>query len=218
LTLAAAEPEAQKKPSFGGAPAGASANGVVFDSIAKQETSPADAVTSQRFYRVDIAARRSAKEAPSTAAPLLTSFRVEQNGGEMRIVDADGSIYTGTVQVANQESESHTTFASTFKSAPAGAAARAPQQFPAAQNYFFRVAGTNRNLRQNVVFSGNLIPLTNNVVTRKNVGAVTGLAGGGGGGAMPAAPMSSLLLNSRISGKAVIGNQKAIDVNATPAR
>ncbi|HEX4265289.1 MAG TPA: hypothetical protein VH597_13210 [Verrucomicrobiae bacterium] len=217
LTLAVAEPEARKKPGLAGAPASATAGGVVFDSLAKRETSPADTVASQRFYRVDIAARRSAKETPNMTAPLLTSFRIEQNGGEMRVVDADGSVYTGTVQMANDQPESHAVVASAFKSAPASSMTRTPLQNPAAQNYFFRVTGTNRNLRQNVVFSGNLIPLTNAVLTRTNMSAVSGLSGGGGGGAMPALT-PSLLLNSRISGKAVIGNQTTIDVNATPSR
>jgi len=132
----------------------------------------------------------------------------------MRVVDTDGSVYTGTVQLANQVPESHTVVASAFKSAPTSSAVRALQQIPVVQNYFFRVIGTNRNLRQNVVFSGNLIPLTNAVITRTNVAAVGGLAGG----AMPATPTPSLLLNSRISGKAVIGNRPAIDVNAAPSR
>jgi hypothetical protein len=92
------------------------------------------------------------------------------------------------------------------------------QQMPAAQNYSFRVTGTNRNLRQNVVFSGNLIPLTNALVAWTNANAAGGPAGGGGGGVMPSVISPSLLLNSRISGKAVIGNQKEIEVNATPAR
>jgi hypothetical protein len=214
LTLAAAEPEAQKKLGIDRALAGVPAGGVVFDSIAKRESTRSDTVASQRFYRVDTLARRSAKEASTITAPLLTSFRVEQNGGEMRIVDTDGSVYTGTVQLANQEPESRTVVASAFKSAPASSTARAPQQIPAVQNYFFRVIGTNRNLRQNVVFSGNLIPLTNAAFTRTNVAAVGGLAGS----AMPATPPPSLLLNSRIAGKAVIGNQTVIDVNATPSR
>ena len=82
-----------------------------------------------------------------------------------------------------------------------------------AQTYFFRVAGTNRNLNQNVVFSGNLIPTAN--VPQAQSSAASG--GGGGGGYGPGIPSTSLLLNSRIAGKAVIGGQKEIEVNATAA-
>jgi hypothetical protein len=85
----------------------------------------------------------------------------------------------------------------------------------AAQNYFFTVAGTNRNLNQNVVFSGNLIPLTNALFLRSNAGAIGGALRTGR--AAPAMPPPSLLSNSRISGTAVIGNEKEIEVNATPA-
>jgi hypothetical protein len=217
LTLAAAEPETQKKLKVEATPAAAPVVGVVFDGVIKQETGKADTLASQRFYRTDILARRSAKEPADKPSPVLASFRVEQNAGEMRVVDADGSVYTGTVQVTNEDAGARTAFASAFKNAPAVSTTRTLQQMPAAQNYFFRVTGTNRNLRQNVVFSGNLIPLTNALVTRSNANAAGG-GGGGGGGAMPSVISPSLLLNSRISGTAIIGNQKGIEVNATPAR
>ena len=212
LSLAAAEPEAEKKLKLDAPSSTAPAGSIAFDNIAKNETAKANALASQHFYRTDVAVRRSPKESTSGSAPVLTSFRVEQNNAnEMQIVDADGSIYTGTVQAANEAAMSRAALPAAFKNAAAAPANNALQQTSTAQNYFFRVAGTNRNLRENVVFSGNLIPLTNIVWT--NASAV-----GGGEGAMPTALPDSLLSNSRISGKAVIGNQREIDVNATPAR
>jgi hypothetical protein len=215
LTLAAAEPETQKKSNVNGTSSAASVGGILFDNV-KSETAKTDASASQHLYRMNISSTRSAKEA-GNPAPVLTSFRVEQNAGELRVVDADGSVYTGTVQVANKDLESRAVFAGAFKNAPAAPPNGTLQPMPGARNYFFRVTGTNRNLRQNVVFSGNLIPLTNVLATGTNANGTVGF-GGGGAGAMPTTLSPLLLSNSRISGKVVIGNQKEIEVNATPAR
>ncbi|HWC59199.1 MAG TPA: hypothetical protein VHC44_05840, partial [Verrucomicrobiae bacterium] len=109
--------------------------------------------------------------------------------------------------------------AATLKSAPTtGKIADSYALVPASQNYFFRVAGTNRNLKQNVIFSGNFVPLTNAPFVME--GARFGGGGGGLGGERSNASQSqidTLLSNSRINGTAVIGNQKPIEVNATPA-
>ncbi|HWD93994.1 MAG TPA: hypothetical protein VG938_16810 [Verrucomicrobiae bacterium] len=215
LAMAAAEPETQKKLNANGTSSAASVGGIVFDSV-KSETAKTDASAPQHFYRMNILSTRSAKEAGSPE-PVLTSFRVEQIAGELRVVDADGSVYTGTVQVASKDIESHAVFAGAFKNAPAASSNGTLQQMPGAQNYFFRVTGTNRNLRQNIVFSGSLIPITNVFAMGTNANG-TGGSGGGGAGAMPTALSPLLLWNSRISGTAVIGNQKEIEVNATPAR
>jgi hypothetical protein len=144
----------------------------------------------------------------SAPAPVLASFRVEQSGNTMRVIDADGSVYTGAVQVAQQESPVR---AVSPKNAPSAVPrAQVAGQVQAAQNYSFRVAGTNRNLQQNVVFSGNLIPLTN--------ASVSGIGGFGGASAAQSQLSAEIQLsNSRISGRAVVGNQKAIEVDATPA-
>ena len=176
----------------------------------KNEIAAAEPPVSRLFLnRLDTpATRQRATDSLTERAPVLASFRVEQTGNAMRIIDADGSVYTGAVQVAQSE---RVTRAVPPKNAPPTIQrVQIAGQPPAVQNYFFRVAGTNRNLQQNVVFSGNLIPLTN-----------ASVAGVGGFGGAPAVrrelPAESLLSNSRISGKAVIGDQKEIEVIATPA-
>lgn len=206
LSLAAAEPQAQKKLGVEGTPATEPAGGVVFENLVKSEAAKANTFASQNFHQVDVSGSRRASGASSLRAPLQSSFRVEQNGSAMRVVDADGSVYTGVVQVVSTERVPVATFAAT--------AAKTRLQAPAVQNYFFRVAGTNRNLRQNVVFSGNLIPLTNILSRQTNAAGAGGSIGGPR--AIPESPNSSLLLNSRISGKATIG-KKETEVNATPA-
>jgi hypothetical protein len=202
--------EAQKQQTFAAAPTAARYKSAEFDAIAQLPAA------SQVYNRMDNAANE--KRAPGLAnvpAPVLTSFRLEQNGRDLRVVDADGSVYTGLVQVAGQESAAPPTSGGALKSKPPTALPIKTSPQSAAQNYFFSVAGTNRNLKQNVVFSGNLIPLTNFPSFHSNAGSFGGAARTGR--TAPVMPEPSLLSNSRISGKAVIGNEKEIEVNATPA-
>lgn len=213
LALAGRAQDAQKKVETDRAMAPPITSSVTFYGLAKAEALAAPPPASQHFYRLDaLTTRQRAAGALSSPTPVLTSFRMEQSGDRMRVVDADGSVYTGAMQAAQDEIAPPASPLSAPKNKPLTApAAKVPAQSQAVQNYFFRVAGTNRNLNQNIVFSGNLIPLTN-----------TGKFGGGGGAGgkrqtAPDSSASSLLLNSRISGKAVIGNQKEIEVNATPA-
>jgi len=210
-TLAARDLDTRKKLKLEAQPA-PSARTAFFANI-RAESAAAAPVASQIFNRVDVLdAGRRASGALAAPAPVLATFRVEQKGSAMRVVDADGSIYTGAVQVAQSEKIPTTrAFDGTpkNKSFAPPASNLSPQT---AQNYFFRVTGTNRNLNQNVVFSGNLIPLTN------ALSQVNGSIGGAGGvlKSPPELPAPALLLNSRISGTAVIGNQREIEVNATP--
>ena len=181
--------------------------GAAFFENSQAQAAAAAPPASQVFNRLDIpAGGRRAVGGFIAPTPVLASFRVEQTGNALRVVDTDGSVYTGAVQQVAQPAS--TARATAPKNAPAVASVAivtAPAQ--AAQNYYFRVAGTNRNLNQNVIFSGNLIPLTNAPILTGAVGTRRALE----------LPVESLLSNSRISGKAVIGDQKEIEVNATPA-
>jgi hypothetical protein len=201
--------ETQKQPSY--AVTSASAY-----SVAKFQAPAELPAASQLFNRLDAPAdEKRALGLLSAPAPVLVSFRLEQNGSKLRVVDADGSVYTGAVQLA----EEATPPAAVVAASPKNRAAAAPPANAAAessvQNYFFRVAGTNRNLNQNVVFSGNLIPLTNTPFPPSNAGAIGGALRTGR--RAPVAPEPSIFSNSRISGRAVIGTDKEIEVNATPA-
>jgi hypothetical protein len=206
-----------------------STNTALFD-LAK---SPGAVTVSQAFRRLESSTTRGAMAA-STPAPVLASFRVEQNGNDLKIIDADGSVYTGAIQIAQQEPASDYSFAAA-KNGPVGAARAAKAASPAPQNYFFRVAGTNRNLNKNIIFSGNFVPFTNTQVVAgaRGFGGIGGFGGGGGGGGggrgaggqvaeatdqAASQPVQAVLTNSRITGNVVIDDQKAIDVIATPTR
>jgi hypothetical protein len=162
----------------------------------------------------------------TAASPVLATFRVEQAGQELRIVDGDGSVYTGYVQLADAARRARLSKAG----APAVVqAARAPGQALeqnaarsldagqlAPHTYFFRVAGTNRSVNQKVVFTGSLLTATNltlslPVATNLSIGG--GLGGGQAGSVQPG---RRPLLDSRISGKVVIGSGKAVEINALP--
>ena len=161
-----------------------------------------------------------------SAQPVLASFQVEQTDHELRITDGDGSVYVGYVQAADAVQRQR------LAKAEAPAAARASratggalkQSTPAnldldrlaLQDYSFRVVGTNRTLRQNVVFTGSFIAATNSI---RLPPMDTNLALGT---RLDNAPAGSIqqnalpLLNSRIAGKVVIGSGKAIEINARP--
>ena len=161
------------------------------------------------------------------ARAVLASFQLEQTGSQLRIVDGDGSVYSGYVQppgIGRRERSAKV-------GVPAFAeAARAPVEALkkttassldsdrlASQTYSFRVAGTNRSLNQQVVFTGDLLPATNLVsllpaATNLNIGGVLEKYP-----TAPAQPGRLPLLNSRISGQLVIGAGKAVEINALPA-
>src|SRR5207248_2997531 len=55
--------------------------------------------STQRFYRTDLPSEPGKLlYEPSTPKPVLASFQLIRTGQEVRIVDADGSVYAGYVQ------------------------------------------------------------------------------------------------------------------------
>jgi hypothetical protein len=182
----------------------------------------------QSFARVapEAKAKAALADKAAPAHPVLAAFQVEQAGSALRIVDGDGSVYSGYVQIATAARRQRST------KAESSAATRAPQALgavleerPAASldsdqlaqpAYFFRVAGTNRSLNKKVVFTGNLMAATNLVLWQPVTNNLQ--FGGGVGGFQESGPQPGLLpfLHSRISGKVVIGNGKAVEINAIP--
>jgi hypothetical protein len=149
--------------------------------------------------------------APAQTAPVLANFQVQQNGNAIRVVDADGSVYDGSLQPEIAAAQN----------APATAQVEAKAKTPvsrdqsqAAQNYFFRVSGTNQTLKQNVVFTGSLLA---NSDTTKNLQQSFGSSGGAGGNQMQPALTNQLSWsNSRIAGTAVVADTNRIEIDAVP--
>ena len=159
--------------------------------------------------------------ASAKVAPVLANFQVNQNGAAISVVDGDGSVYRGYL-LADQHTQQSLDAA---KKSPGvqDKDATAKNQDGVAQNYFFRVAGTNRSLNQNVVFTGNILALTNPVALagQNRLGGGGGVGSGGGNSQLSdgnaAQSQLGVFSNSRIEGTAVINNTNAIEINALPA-
>lgn len=157
---------------------------------------------------------------------VLQSFLVEQTGQQIRLVDADGSVYDGAIEPPPAEE----TKVALARRAPApdlkkdieakrvqSAAAVSAGEMAASQNVFFRVAGTNRTLNQQVVFHGNFLADTNqaNVMVR---GATLHL----NQAPTPSSQQTEWLqsqsqrANALIRGQATIGASNRIEIDAAP--
>ncbi len=120
-----------------------------------------------RFYRADAVANdpsRSQALAPASRPLMelpvvLNDFVIEQRGATVRVVDADGSVYDGAVEVPPSAGF-----------VPGKDAAAGPvrevipgdntETAPRHQELSFRAAGSNVTLRQTVVVNGRFTPAT----------------------------------------------------------
>jgi len=153
---------------------------------------------------------------------------MRQNGDAISVVDGDGSVYHGSVRPETATVRNEPAPPGTFavRAVPPQSQMKAAQsagnEQQAAQNYFFRVAGTNRTLQQNVVFTGNLLANSGMPQTAQTSNSFGGVGGGGGGAgnqlqqAVTNASQQSPLSNSRIVGTAVIASTNQIEINAVP--
>jgi len=153
------------------------------------------------------------------AKPILVSFELQQRGREVQIIDSDGSVYSGSFQPPE-------TF-TYLNSAPSekAAATRSLQtealserkdafsdsKLQTDMSYSFKVTGTNQTLKQTVTF-------TAEVLAPKNALSLVGPAGTVNGNRVAPPELNALpLQNSRISGRALIGTNKEVEVNAVPS-
>jgi hypothetical protein len=156
-------------------------------------------------------------ESSGPKSRVLASFHLERDGEAVRIVDADGSIYSGVVQTTAAPVP---VLSGGDKKLPEGLDTRAEQkavrsaaESQARQIYSFRAVGTNRSLNELVVFNGDVFASTNETSFRQITNSV---------GGPPTAPFglpgaSSLKRpESRVSGRARIGEGKEIEVQAVP--
>ena len=137
-----------------------------------------------------------AKKTDASPTGVLNNFLVEQTGDRLRIIDADGSPYTGTIgrrDVSAGESARRTA---------APAAASGGPVIGGASAYFFRVQGTNRSQQQLVRFSGELVPTLS--------ARPAGVAGA------PLPGTNAFLQQFQMQGRARIGDTREIQINAVP--
>jgi hypothetical protein len=199
----------------------------------------AELAASQRYVQsnqaVTLQSRFKNNVTSQNMTPVLANFELEQDGSSLFVRDEDGSVYKGyfvaTTDTPNESARART---QTRVASPRVQEQQTPlnrNSNQAAQNYFFRVAGTNRSLQQNVVFSGNLIANSDSPQAPSQ-NASGGFGGGGGGGGNSAQSKTgnqiqqilknqgqqSLFSNSRIAGTAVIGNTNQVEINAVPTK
>ncbi len=168
-------------------------------------------------------------QAKRISSPVLVSFQVQQSDQNLRVVDQDGSVYNGYWRAADMPAQVRKALPPQPSTTPAAGTTGLPEadaraykdQQPTPQNYFFQVTGTNRSLNQNVVFNGNFMALTSGVPLVQMNGLFNNSFGGGGAGGGLQNKMSNqslqlLLSNSRISGTAVIDNNRQVQINAVP--
>jgi hypothetical protein len=93
------------------------------------------------------------------AANVLNTFQVEQDGRQIRVVDADGSTYTGKLEAVVQNAARSLSRVEATTTAPAArAASERGKDSPSNENeFYFRATGYNGSLKKNVVFEGNYI-------------------------------------------------------------
>ena len=148
-------------------------------------------------------------------APILASFQMEQNGSDIRIVDADGSVYSGSLQLAKEPPSPNPALAQTTdldkNTAVQGIGQGAVQSH---LFYRFQVSGTNRSLKQSVTFNGKLFATAN---AAASPAWTNGLTVHGNQLKTPVKLFQLPLENSRVNGTAVINNVEAIPINAVPA-
>ena len=90
-------------------------------------------------------------------ANILNEFQVEQSDHEIRLVDADGSAYSGKLEpLAQNDARS---IYNQKKNAPFSEGARAFDEKAQSANaeYYFRATGYNTSLKKSLVFEGNYI-------------------------------------------------------------
>ena len=182
----------------------------------------ANGATQQFFAKTDSASAGRRYLASAGANPVLNSFRVEQNGNEIRVIDGDGSVYTGQVQVAAPPAGSPVLAESEALAAEKQTQLRADAAFKnvtrdvenkAIPDYSFHVRGTNRSINQAVVFSGRFLTGTN-ANQRLPIGTTTGFNSGTNA---PGVPLAGSLSNLQIEGRAVVGGTNQFQIIAAPA-
>jgi len=166
---------------------------------------------------------------PAKVVPVLVNFQVQQNGNAVRVVDADGSVYDGSLLPEGAVGQIGPAPPAPPPAAPVTAPAQVDQaktiasreESQTAQNYFFRVTGMNRTLNQNVVFAGNLLAIAGAATnSQQSLNGRGGLGGGGAGGDQLQSAITNQnqlpWANSRIAGTAVIADTNHIEINAVP--
>jgi hypothetical protein len=182
----------------------------------------------QHFVRAEQKAKDVVADRLASQNPVLSSFQIQRLGRQVRVIDWDGSVYSGTLytEPANGRATAvQHAFRDAVGGAPAGGLPSLQQKINSQSNiasaqqgqpetvpaYSFRVSGTNLTLKEQVVFTGHFLAPIDTESDRHSVApsnrpVTSGLAGS-------AAPQNYQA--SRIFGQAVVAG-KTLDINVVP--
>src|SRR5205814_783592 len=89
---------------------------------------------------------------------ILNEFQVEQTDHEIRVVDADGSAYSGKLEpLAKNDARSVFNQKQNYTAPTSRAAGSFDDKAQAANEFYFRATGYNSSLKKRLVFEGNYI-------------------------------------------------------------
>jgi len=163
-----AERNLQMEPTAAPAPASSPPGGTYFQQVKSQDEESTQAFASlDRKKTFEEDAFKDSISASRTN-PVLMNFQLQRNGNVIRMVDGDGSVYSGSLASSAGDTVLAEVPASgpaydgqmlktgnfTMRTASPAAISRSRQT---AKVYSFRVNGINRTLKQNVEFTGSLV-------------------------------------------------------------
>ena len=115
------------------------------------------------------AANQAFRSKPKQTLNILNEFQVEQTDHEIRLVDADGSTYSGKLEALAQNDARSIFNQKQNYAAPSSRAAAGFDDKAQAANaeFYFRATGYNSSLKKRLVFEGNYI--TSSALAQKKV-------------------------------------------------
>ena len=123
-----------------------------------QPSSAGGLATTQQFSQQSAGQSFRNNAQVSVGANVLNTFQVQQEGNEIRVLDADGSTYTGKIEQSVKGAELDSRIAAqreVAKQTPRYAAKAVGENKPASPQSYFRATGYNVSLKKTLVFEGN---------------------------------------------------------------
>ena len=123
-----------------------------------QPSSAGNLATTQQFSQQSVAQSFRNTAQVSGAANVLNMFQVQQEGSDIRVVDADGSTYTGKIEQLAKSADVDSRITArrdAAKQTRRFAAKATGESESAAPQSYFRATGYNVSLKKTLVFEGN---------------------------------------------------------------
>ena len=124
-----------------------------------QPSSAGSVATAQQFSQQSaVQSFRNKAQQVSRAANVLNTFQVQQEGNEVRVLDADGSTYTGKIEQVAKNAGLDSRMSSQrydAKQTAKRASQAVSQSKSAVPQSYFHATGYNLSLKKTLVFEGN---------------------------------------------------------------